>query len=81
MLDWQTATVILITLCAALYVARRAWTRLRAFRASKTNMDAAASCETGCGQCPSSQGQKAPAAAARTVFVEIGRARTKPGRS
>jgi hypothetical protein len=70
MFDWQTITVALIILAAAIYVGRLAWTRLRSFRAAKGG---AASCETGCGSCGSDQ---KPVAAERTVFVEISRYKT-----
>ncbi len=67
--DWQTIAAILIVLAALFYTGRRAWSRLRAFRASKAG---ATPCETGCGSCGSEQKPKA-APAQRTVFVEISR--------
>ncbi|HEY0006249.1 MAG TPA: hypothetical protein VGB17_15825 [Pyrinomonadaceae bacterium] len=74
MLNWQAIAVALIILAATTYVARRAWSRLRAFRAGKSD---AASCATGCGSCSTDQRTAAPANTKRTVFVEIGRTRSK----
>ena len=71
--DWQTIAVALIILAALVYVGRRAWSRLRAFRASK---NVSAPCETGCGSCGGDQKPK-PATTARTVFVEISRIKSK----
>ncbi len=71
--DWQTIAVALIILAALFYTGRRAWSRLRAFRASK---GVSAPCETGCGSC----GEQKPKVAAntqRTVFVEISRIKSK----
>jgi hypothetical protein len=68
MVDWQTIAAALIILAALVYTGRRAWTRLRSFRATR---NAAASCETGCGSC--GDDQKPKAATPRTVFVEISR--------
>ena len=45
--DWQAIAVALIIAGALLYVGRRAWRRLRSFKASKGG----GSCETGCGTC------------------------------
>jgi hypothetical protein len=70
MFDWQTITVALIILAAAIYVGRLAWMRLRSFRAARSG---AASCETGCGSCGSNQ---KPVATEKTVFVEISRYKT-----
>lgn len=70
--DWQTIAVAFIILAALAYTARRAWSRLRAFRASK---GASAPCETGCGSCGSDE--KPKAATPRTVFVEISRIKSK----
>jgi hypothetical protein len=70
MFDWQTITVALIILAAAIYTGRLAWMRLRSFRAAKGD---AASCETGCGSCGNNQ---KPVATERTVFVEISRYKT-----
>jgi hypothetical protein len=70
MFDWQTITVALIILAAAIYVGRLVWMRLRSFRATRGD---AASCETGCGSCGNNQ---KPVAAERTVFVEISRYKT-----
>ena len=72
-LDWQTIAVALIILAALFYAGRRAWSRLRAFRASR---GVSAPCETGCGSCGGEQKPKA-AAAQRTVFVEISRIKSK----
>jgi hypothetical protein len=69
MFDWQTIVVALILLAALFYVGRRGLTRLRSFNASKAG---AASCETGCGKCETSQ-----TAAPLKTFVHIER----PGRS
>jgi hypothetical protein len=71
MFDWQTITVALIILAAAIYVGRLAWMRLRSFRAAKGSD--ADSCETGCGSCGNNQ---KPVATERTVFVEISRYKT-----
>ena len=70
--DWQTIAVALIILAALFYTGRRAWSRLRAFRASK---GVSAPCETGCGSCGSEQ--KPKPATTRTVFVEISRIKSK----
>lgn len=45
--DWQTVAVALIIAGALVYVARRAFARLRSFRVNKGG----GSCETGCGKC------------------------------
>lgn len=45
--DWQTGAVALIIAGALIYVARRAFARLRSFRVTKGG----GSCETGCGKC------------------------------
>ncbi|HEX8844208.1 MAG TPA: FeoB-associated Cys-rich membrane protein [Pyrinomonadaceae bacterium] len=71
MIDWQTITVALIILAAAIYTGRLAWLRLRSFRKANSGAD---SCETGCGSC--GDNQKPAATTERTVFVEISRART-----
>jgi hypothetical protein len=47
MLDWQTILVTLIILAAALYVSRRALSRLLSLRAGKRK--GASTCEAGCG--------------------------------
>jgi hypothetical protein len=70
MFDWQTITVALIILAAAIYVGRLALMRLRSFRAARGD---AASCETGCGSCGNNQ---KPVATEKTVFVEISRYKT-----
>jgi hypothetical protein len=72
--DWQTIAVALIILAALLYTGRRAWSRLRAFRASK---GVSAPCETGCGSCGPEQKPKAAPNTQRTVFVEISRIKSK----
>ncbi|HEX8136186.1 MAG TPA: FeoB-associated Cys-rich membrane protein [Pyrinomonadaceae bacterium] len=69
MTDWQNILVGLIVLAAVAYVSRRALTRLRAFRSSRSN---SAPCDTGCGSCGESQ---KPSTTPRTVFVEIGRSK------
>ncbi|HKR00343.1 MAG TPA: FeoB-associated Cys-rich membrane protein [Pyrinomonadaceae bacterium] len=69
MFDWQTIAVALIILAALVYTGRRAWSRLRSFRARRGGVPAA--CETGCGSCGTEQ--KPKAAVPRTVFVEITR--------
>ncbi|MEO6392739.1 MAG: FeoB-associated Cys-rich membrane protein [Pyrinomonadaceae bacterium] len=67
MRDWQTIFVALIILGAAIYVARRAWSRLRGFTKAGAN---SSSCETGCGKCGSaSDSNTAPA----NSLVQIGR--------
>ena len=50
MIDWQTIAAALVILAACAYVARRAWARLRSFRAAG-GRGGAASCATGCGKC------------------------------
>jgi FeoB-associated Cys-rich membrane protein len=72
MIDWQTIAVALIILAALAYTGRRAWSRLRSFRAQRASD---ASCATGCGSCGSDQ--KPKAAIPRTVFVEITRREAK----
>jgi hypothetical protein len=64
MIDWQTVTVALIVLVAAVYVARRGWTRLRSFRM------AGGSPARPCGGCD--EGQKTAEAPAK-VLVQINR--------
>jgi hypothetical protein len=71
--DWQAIAVALIILAALAYTGQRAWSRLRAFRASKGT---SSPCETGCGSCGGEQKPK-PAATQRTVFVEISRIKSK----
>ena len=44
--DWQMVAVVLVVAGAFLYVARRAWSRLRSF-----GKKGGASCSTGCGNC------------------------------
>jgi hypothetical protein len=73
MFDWQTIVVALIILAALFYVGRRGLTRLRSFNAAKAG---AASCETGCGKCETSQ----PAAAPLKTFVQIERSHTSSSR-
>ncbi len=46
--DWQTIAVALIVAGALVYVARRAFARLRSFRVTKGG---GGSCEAGCGKC------------------------------
>ncbi|HEY0546209.1 MAG TPA: FeoB-associated Cys-rich membrane protein [Pyrinomonadaceae bacterium] len=72
MFDWQTIIVGLIILAALFYVGRRGLTRLRSFNAAKAG---AASCETGCGKCETSQ-----AATSLKTFVHIERSTTSPRR-
>ena len=48
--DWQTVAVALIVAGALVYVARRAFARLRSFRVNK-GKGGGGSCETGCGKC------------------------------
>ena len=45
--DWQSIAVAVIVAGALLYVARRAFARLRSFGTAKGG----GSCETGCGKC------------------------------
>jgi len=71
MFDWQTITVALIVLCAAAYVVRRGWSRLRSFRATD-NGNNENSCATGCGGCGSDKPRVAPSVPAH-VFVQINR--------
>jgi hypothetical protein len=73
MMNWQNILTALIVLAALVYVSRRALVRLRSFRASRVN----ASCDTGCGSCGESP---KPQTTPRTVFVEIGRSRTRTTR-
>jgi hypothetical protein len=68
MIDWQNILVGLIVLAAVVYVSRRALTRLRAFRSSRSS----APCDTGCGSCGE---DRKPSTTPRTVFVEIGRSK------
>jgi hypothetical protein len=72
--DWQTTAALLIVLAALFYTGRRAWSRLRAFRASK---GVSAPCETGCGSCGGEQKPKPAPNTQRTVFVEISRIKSK----
>ncbi len=46
MMDWQTIVVALVVLCAVLYVANRAWRRLRSFVTTKRG---ASVCGSSCG--------------------------------
>jgi len=62
-MNWQVAIVILIIATAAVYVARRAMSRLRSFTANKS------SCATGCGSC----GDSPQKASAPRTFVQINR--------
>jgi hypothetical protein len=72
MFDWQTITVALIILAALVYVGRRGLSRLRSFNAAKAG---AASCETGCGKCETSQ-----TAAPLKTIVQIQRSPTSSRR-
>ncbi len=71
MFDWQTITVALIVLCAAAYVVRRGWSRLRSFRATD-NGNNENSCATGCGGCGSDKPPVEPGAPAK-ILVQISR--------
>jgi hypothetical protein len=75
MFDWQTIAVALIIMAALIYTGRRAWSRLRSFKARRGGALPSSSCETGCGTCGSEQ--KPKPATQRTVFVEISRSRTQ----
>lgn len=68
--DWQLVAAALIVGVAAIYVARRGWSRARTFLAAKGSTASGAACSG----CDSSSPKRAPAAN-RTVFVEIGRPR------
>jgi len=71
MFDWQTIAAALIILAACVYVARRAWARLRSMRAPG-EMNSDPSCATGCGKCGDAG---AVEATPRKVLVQIGRAK------
>ena len=73
MFDWQTIAAVLVVLAAVLYVARRAWARLRSMRAGAGGV-AASACETGCGKCGDT------AATPTRPLVQIGRAKGSEGR-
>jgi hypothetical protein len=65
--DWQTIAVWLIIFGALAYVGRRAWGRVRSFRAGG---QAKGACASGCGSC----GDERPAAAVtrpQNVLVQI----------
>ena len=47
--DWQAVVVALVVLAAILYVARRAFARLRSF--SARGRGSMSDCATGCGKC------------------------------
>lgn len=69
--DWQSIAVALIVLAALLYVARRAWARLRSMRAgAKSPVD--------CGSCGDGGAKPTTRAPQATVLVQIGRARRGP---
>ena len=66
--DWQTIAAALVVLAASLYVARRAWARLRSMRAgAKSTLD--------CGSCASGDAKPPSSAPQATVLVQIGRPR------
>ena len=66
--DWQSIAVALIVLAALLYVARRAWARLRSMRAgAKSAID--------CGSCGDGGAKPRPTAPRPTVLVQIERTR------
>ncbi|MBD0369863.1 MAG: hypothetical protein ICV60_03350 [Pyrinomonadaceae bacterium] len=69
MFDWQTILVTLFILAAALYVARRVFSRLRSFRTSKRNTSS--TCDAGCG-C----GGESTQAAKHKTLTGIGRVRS-----
>jgi hypothetical protein len=74
LLDWQNILAALIVLAALIYVARRGVVRLRSFRASRGSSP----CEAGCGSC--GEDRRPSTTTPRTVFVEIGRSRTRTPR-
>jgi len=49
MINWQTISVAVIVLLACVYVAHRAWHRLRPFIVSKSPVQS--SCASACGGC------------------------------
>ena len=72
--DWQSIAVALVVLAAFLYVARRAWARLRSMRAgAKSTLD--------CGSCAGGDAKPRPAAPQATALVQIGRTRDSQPRS
>ncbi|HEV2765069.1 MAG TPA: hypothetical protein VGV38_18955 [Pyrinomonadaceae bacterium] len=71
MFDWQSIAAALVILAACAYVARRAWARLRSFRAA----GGGASCETGCGKCGDDELDALPKTATPKPLVQIGRAK------
>ena len=70
--DWQSIAVAAAVLAALLYVARRAWSRLRSMRAgARSAID--------CGSCGNGDAAKPrPTAPQATVLVQIGRTRDRP---
>lgn len=71
MFEWQNIIVALIVLAAFVYVARRGFRRLRAFSIARAG---AASCETGCGKCESTQPMPSDP---KSPFVQIQKAASK----
>ena len=68
--DWQIITVLLIICAACVYVARRAWARLRSFLLTRGAN--ASTCATGCGKC----GDEAePAPLRPRVLVQLERSK------
>jgi hypothetical protein len=69
--DWQSIAAALVVLAAFLYVARRAWARLRSMRAgAKSAAD--------CGSCGGGGAEPRPTAPRATALVQIGRTRNRP---
>jgi hypothetical protein len=56
--DWQAAVVGLVILAASLYIARRAWRKLRS---ALTGQNTEAACASGCGKCDEARSGTAPA--------------------
>jgi hypothetical protein len=69
--DWQSIAVALVVLAAMLYVARRAWARLRSMRAGSQSA-------SGCGSCGNSDTKPRSNAPQATVLVQIGRTHDRP---
>ena len=66
--DWQSIAVALVVLAALVYVARRAWARLRSMRAGAKSL-------SDCGSCGEGDAKATSRAPQATVLVQIGRGR------
>ena len=67
--DWQTVAVWLIIVAALAYVGRRAFGRVRSFRAGGKAQ--AASCASGCGSCGGERPTAATITRPQDVLVQI----------